>query len=128
MDHDQHSLGGAILGIGSPLCRTRRRIPSGSIGLFLELRVQDQRIIEIDRIFDDSRHDHPDLVVGFLERIEIFGELRARAVRHAIFAEIPGAQVRGDDLQTSDSRRSSFSCHLVNALSGGGYDTLPFQI
>src|SRR5690348_915603 len=91
-----------------PRARSRRNglsggawsgIPFGTVGLLLELRTRDKRLLEVLRIVDDGGHKQRLAAAGERRNIEVFGEGGVLAVRDAVLSQISGAQAGSCDFQ-----------------------------
>src|SRR5919198_5979344 len=95
--------GGPLMKVDALRCQTRRRLPSFTISLLLELHASHVRLREVLRIFEDVRY-HEVVDAFILQCRPVFGEHCVRAVRHAVAAEVPGTHLRRDGLQRSVNR------------------------
>src|SRR6185436_19082419 len=85
----------------SPSRRARRRIPLAGVGFLLEHRRGQSHVAQILRIFDLRRDREPLLTIRSLIEIPVLGQDGVLAVGDAVLAQVPRADVSGDDLQRS---------------------------
>src|SRR5438309_2146555 len=108
----------------SPFRRAWRGLPSRRVGLFSELRGEDEGILEIDRVFDNRCHNHPDIGFRLLEDVVILREFCLVAVRHAVPAKISRTHIHRCDLQAPRFRCAG-RCLRAMRNPGGYGVTLP---
>src|SRR5579872_6789128 len=79
-----------------PFRGARCGIPTGTIGLFLEVRRDDERLAKILGVIRYNRDHQHQVAVMLLDHVVILGELRIFAIRNAVFPQVAGLEVRGD--------------------------------
>src|SRR5690606_10748584 len=102
----------------------RPRVELRAVRLELEVRARVKRLAEVARVLDDRDHEQPDVAVRVLRQaVEILGDRRLLAVRHAVLAKIALAEVRGHDLQRAAladrTGRRRTSAQAPPAAAGG---------
>src|SRR5262252_8391619 len=81
-------------------------MPGGPIGELLEVGTGEETRVQKLRILDDRRHYQPAIAVVLRsEDIEVLGEQRVRAERHAVLPQVPGPDAGGDDLEPTTGFR-----------------------
>src|SRR4051812_21565309 len=72
---------------------TRHRMPDAVVDL-LEVGAACVPRGEIARILHDGGHYHPLVAIGFAGDVEILGDARLFAVRHAVLLQVPRPEAR----------------------------------
>src|SRR5262252_8767393 len=91
-------------------------MPGGPIGELLEMGAREETRVQVLRILDDRRHYQPAIAVVFRsEDIEVLGEQRVPAERHAVLSQVSRPDVPGDDLERANRFRRRPAEHATAA-------------
>src|SRR5580704_5876435 len=80
-------------------CRANAGAPSGPVGNLLEVGAGNERLSQIHGILHHRGDCEPSVAIRLLVKIIIFLEHRIFAIKRTVFAQVPGAQLRGHYFQ-----------------------------
>src|SRR5580692_3989933 len=84
-----------------PFHGARGGLPPGIAVLFLEVRSDNKRFVQILGVGHDDRDYQHGIAVMLLEHVVVLDEIRVFAVRNTILAQVASLQMRRGDLQRS---------------------------
>src|SRR6266550_1140938 len=113
--------------IGLAAAFAGRGAPLRAVRFLLEVRARHEVGIQILRIRHHRRHDEPLVAVRRGEAIEVLGDHRVLAVRHAILSKPAAAQVIGDHFEICARRRPRLSAAATAPRSARARRTFPFS-